>query len=208
MTAVVSDSTISDIFSGDLNTVSAQKIAEQRFLAETLEIANEQPDIQRSILIQPPRDLSISAAETLLNSLQQATTGKWIQPVPYGTVATATPTAGVSSTLAPYPASVSGNELQTLPDVNLIQSDLSELQKIIAPPDPYQSEFNAAILRSVSTQWRDQSQAGEDYQENTKLYLQSLLGSVTLLGKPNGVTLRAATRRPFRSPSSTACRKA
>jgi len=188
-TAVVADSTIADIFSGDLSTKSAQTMAEQRFLAETLEITDEQPQVQRSILIQPPRSMSASTAGALVTALQEAYAGKWIQPVTYGTVASATPTPGVSSTLAPYPANVRGNELQTLPDVDQIQADLNELQKIITPPDPYRSQFDAAILRSVSTQWRSQPQAGEDYQMNTQAYLTSLLNSVSILAKPNGVTL-------------------
>ena len=188
-TAVVADSTIADIFSGDLSTTSAQTMAEQRFLAETLQITEDQPEDQHSILVQPPRDMSASTADTLLTSLQEAVAGKWIQPVPYGTVASAKPTPGLSSALAPYPASVRGNELQTLPNVDLIQADLNELQKIITPPDPYRSAFNAAILRSVSTQWRDQQQAGQDYQANTQAYLTSLLNSVSILAKPTGVTL-------------------
>ncbi|QMU73479.1 DUF6049 family protein [Streptacidiphilus sp. P02-A3a] len=188
-TAVVADSTISDIFSGDLTTESEQTMAEQRFLAETLETTQEQPGVQRSILIQPPRDMSTSTADTLLASLQAAYAGKWIQPVSYGTVAAAKPTPDTNTTLAPYPASVRGNELPSLPDVSSIEADLNELQKIITPPDPYRAQFDAAILRSVSTQWRDQPQAGLDYQTNTQDYLTSLLNSVSILAKPTGVTL-------------------
>jgi len=188
-TAVVADSTISDIFSGNLTTKSAQTMAEQRFLAETLEITEDQPGVKHSILVQPPRDMSASTADALLASLQEATAGKWIQPESYGTVASATPTPGVGSTLAPYPSSVRQSELQTLPDVDLIESNLNQLQKIVTPPDPYRSQFNAAILRSVSTQWRAQPQAGQDYQTDTKDYLTSLVNSVSLLPKLNGVTL-------------------
>ncbi|QMU79885.1 hypothetical protein GXW83_33490 [Streptacidiphilus sp. PB12-B1b] len=187
-TAVVADSTISDIFSGDLTTKSAQTMAEQRFLAETLEITDEQPGLQRSILVQPPRTMSTSTADTLLASLEEAA-GKWIEPESYGTVAAAKPTPNVSSSLAPYSVQVRNSELQTLPDVMAIQDDLAELQKIITPPDPYGSQFDAAILRSVSTQWRGQPQAGEDYQSDTQAYLTGLLDSVSILGKPNGVTL-------------------
>ena len=186
-TAVVADSTISDIFSGDLTTTTAQTMAEQRFLAETLEITEQQPGLQRSILVQPPRTMSTSTADTLLASLQAA--DKWIKPVSYGTVAAAAPTPNVTTSMAPYPSSVRASELQTLPDVMAIEDDLDELQKIITPPDPYRSQFNAAILRSVSTQWRNQQQAGEDYQTNTQAYLTSLLDSVSILGKPSGVTL-------------------
>jgi hypothetical protein len=187
-TAVVADSTISDIFSGDLTTKTAQTMAEQRFLAETLEITDEQPGVQRSILVQPPRTMSTSTADTLLASLEEAS-GKWITPASYGTVAAATPTPNLSSSPAPYPSQVRDGELQTLPDVMTIQDDLNELQKIITPPDPYRSQFDAAILRSVSTQWREQPSAGVDYQSNTQSYLTSLLDSVGILKKPNGVTL-------------------
>ena len=187
-TAVVADSTISDIFSGNLSTKSAQTMAEQRFLAETLEITEELPNQQRSILIEPPRDMSPSTADTLMSSLVAAQGGKWIKTASFGTVAAATPTPGAGTSPAPYPSSLRSTELPTLPDVIGVQSDLDELTKILTPPNPYQGPFDAAILRSISTQWRDQVQAGTTYQTNTESYLSSLLLSVRIL-QPTGLAL-------------------
>ncbi len=187
-TAVVADSTISDIFSGNLSTKSAQTMAEQRFLAETLEITEELPNQQRSILIEPPRDMAPSTADTLMSSLVAAQSGRWIKTASFGTVAAAAPTPGAGTSPAPYPSSLRTTELPTLPDVMGVQSDLDELTKILTPPNPYQGPFDAAILRSISTQWRDQVQAGSTYQANTESYLSSLLTSVRIL-QPNGLAL-------------------
>ncbi|WP_034089355.1 DUF6049 family protein [Streptacidiphilus albus] len=187
-TAVVADSAISDIFSGNLSTQSAQTMAEQRFLAETLEITEELPNQQRSILIEPPRDMAPSTADTLMHALVAAQSGRWIKTASFGTVAAATPTPGAGTSPAPYPSSLRTTELPTLPDVMGVQSDLDELTKILAPPNPYQGPFDAAILRSISTQWRDQVTAGSTYQYNTESYLSSLLTSVRIL-QPTGLAL-------------------
>ena len=189
MTAVVADSTISNIFSGDLSTTSERVMAEQRFLAETLEITEERPEAAqpRAILIAPPRDMTASAADTLVAALQSAVSGKWIETVPYGTVAKATPTPGVGSTMTSYPSSVKGGEQQDLPDVVGVQSSLDELQKVIIPPNPYRAPFYAAILRSVSTAWRGQSQAGTDYLTNIREYMVALQGAVSI--RTDNITL-------------------
>jgi hypothetical protein len=190
MTAVVADSTISDIFSGDLSTTSEQVMAEQRFLAETLEITEELPNSSqpRTILIAPPRTMTASTADTLVDALQEAVAGKWIQPATYGEVAAAKPTPGVGTAMTPYPSSVSAGELSSLPNVAGVQNNLDELQKIVAPPDPYRAPFYASMLRSVSTQWRGQSQAGNDYLSNVQQYLATLQSAVAIIN-PGTITL-------------------
>jgi len=190
MTAVVADSTISDIFSGDLSTTSEQVMAEQRFLAETLEITEELPNSSqpRTILIAPPRTMDASTADTLVDALQEAVSGKWIQPATYGEVAGAKPTPGVGTAMTAYPSSVSAGELSSLPNVVGVQNNLDELQKIIAAPDPYRAPFYASMLRSVSTQWRGQSQAGNDYLSDVQQYLATLQSAVAIIN-PGNITL-------------------
>jgi hypothetical protein len=196
MTAVAADPTLSAIFSGDLSTPGAQTLAEQRFLAETLAITLEQPGIQRSILVQPPRDMSASTAHTLATALTDAMKpGTWATPASYASVAQAAPTKGAGSTVpAPsgYPAEARKNELtpDALSAVSGTQAKLAQLELILANPAPTRSAFSSAILRSVSTQWRDQSTLGANYQANTSAYLTSLHGKVAILPKPgNAITL-------------------
>ncbi|WP_370149549.1 DUF6049 family protein [Streptacidiphilus sp. EB129] len=183
VTAVAADSVLSSIFAGDLSSHSAQILAEQRFLAETLAITEERPSEQRDILVQPPRDMSASTAQTLANALKAAVDGKWATPVPYGTVEQAQPTKDAGTSIAAYPGAVASSQLSSdaLAQVAGVQQGLTQLEKILSRPDKLNAAFNGAVLRSVSTQWRDQGAAGEAYRDNTSSYLDSLQGAVSIL---------------------------
>lgn len=189
-TAVVADSTIDSIFAGDLSTQSAQALAEQRFLAETLAITLERPNDQRSILVMPPRDMTASTAQTLANSLSAAVNAKWAKAASYGEVASATPTPHAGSTVRPvsdYPSAARKNELSNdeLNAVTNTQDRLTDLGKIMSNPAPIRTAFSSAVLRSVSTQWRDQADKGTAYRQNATDYLNNLYGAVSILPKPN-----------------------
>ncbi|MEY9838517.1 DUF6049 family protein [Streptacidiphilus sp. EB103A] len=189
-TAVVADATIADIFAGDLSTQSAQVLAEQRFLAETLAITLEQPNNQRSILVMPPRDMTASTAQTLANSLGAAVTAKWAKAASYGEVASATPTPQAGTTVpsvSDYPSAARKNELTSddLTAVTGTQDKLTDLGKIMSNSAPIRTAFSSAVLRSVSTQWRDESAKGAAYRQNATAYLDNLYGAVSILPKPN-----------------------
>ncbi|TDU05261.1 hypothetical protein EDD99_3768 [Streptomyces sp. 846.5] len=189
-TAVVADATIADIFAGDLSTQSAQVLAEQRFLAETLAITLEQPNNQRSILVMPPRDMTASTAQTLANSVGAAVNAKWAKAASYGEVASATPTPQAGTTVpsvSDYPSAARKNELTSddLTAVTGTQDKLTDLGKIMSNSAPIRTAFSSAVLRSVSTQWRDESAQGTAYRQNANDYLDNLYGSVSILPKPN-----------------------
>ena len=194
-TAVAADPTLAAIFTGDLSTPSAQVMAEQRFLAETLSITLEQPSNQRSILVQPPRDMSASTAQVLARSLKDAVAGRWAAAASFGTVAAAAPTAGAGHTVpaaSAYPAAVRKSELDAgdLSAVSDTQAKLGELEKVLVNPATVRTAFSSAILRSVSTQWRDRPTAGEGYRTNAASYLMSLYGKISILRKPgDSITL-------------------
>ena len=190
-TAVAADPTLSAIFAGDLSSPSAQTLAEQRFLAETLAITLEQPSNQRSILVQPPREMSASTAQVLAASLKAAVAGSWAVPASFGSVAAAKPSAGAGHTVpspASYPASARRTELGAgeLFAVSDTEDKLGELEKILVNPATVRSAFSSAILRSVSTQWRGKSALGDSYRDNAAAYLMSLYSKVSILPKPGG----------------------
>lgn len=190
-TAVVADPTLAAIFTGDLSTPSAQTLAEQRFLAETLAIALEQPNLQRSILVQPPRDMSASTAQVLSDSLKAAVSGTWAKAAGFAAVAQAAPTRGAGRSVPPvsaYPASAKRTALDSsaLYAVSNTQDTLGELEKILVNPATVRTAFSSAILRSVSTQWRGHPAQGDAYRSNAANYLMNLYGKVTILPKPGG----------------------
>lgn len=190
-TAVAADPTLAAIFAGDLSSPSAQTMAEQRFLAETLAITLEQPNNQRSILVQPPRDMSASTAQVLAASLKAAVGGSWAKAATFGAVAQAAPSRGAGSTVPPvsaYPAAAKRTSLDSddLDAVSDTQATLGDLEKILVNPATVRTAFSSAILRSVSTQWRGRQELGNAYRNNAASYLMNLYGKVTILPKPGG----------------------
>lgn len=186
--AVVSDATLSGIFSGDLSTRQARTLAVQRFLAETLTITLEQPNEQRSILVMPQRNLSADAAGALAQALRQAGAGHWAVQATLGTVANA-PTDPQANTRVPavshYPRAVRATELTHwwLNRSLGTQSQLDLLMRILSSPERVRDPFNKAILRSMSTAWRTDRVAGRGYRDGVWGYLQTLSSAVRLVQK-------------------------
>ncbi len=193
-TAVVADSTVSGLFQSDLNTAQGQFQAHQRYLAETLEITLQQPNLPRTLLVLPPRELTVNTAQTLADSLQAADGGKWTTAATLATVAAA-PADPKANSSVPSPASypgelrrseLTGADFQTVSDM---QVHVDQLLRILTDPQRVSSPFSAAMVRSVSTAWRDNHQAGADFRANTGKYLQQLTDAVAIPTKSQVITL-------------------
>ncbi|MGW2400224.1 DUF6049 family protein [Kitasatospora sp. NPDC001664] len=186
-TAVVADPTISNLFQQDLSTPAAQSAAIQRFLAETVTVNHQRPD-PRTLLVLPPRNLGGVAAETLAKAVAAAQQGGWTKLVKLDTVAT-TPADRNANGAVPapgdYPQHLRAGELtrETLAQVMGIQGKLDQLLFILTQPQRVRGPFNAAMVRSMSTQWRDQGPAGSTYRAGVQNYLDGLIGAVKLTPK-------------------------
>lgn len=193
-TGVVADATISGLFQSDLSNASSKVAAEQRFLAETLAVTLEQPNSQRNLLVMPPRELTAATAQTLATSLQAAQDGKWAATATLDTVAAA-PADPKADTSVPsggsYPGWLRTTELSTgdLGAVSEMQPHVDQLARILTLPQRVSSPFSAAMLRSVSTEWRTQQKAGQDFRTNTQEYLAQLTNAVAIAPKSRVVTL-------------------
>jgi hypothetical protein len=199
-TAVVADSTIASIFSGDLTTAAAQTEAVQRFLAETLMITLEQPSVaQRAILVMPPRNLSTNGAQVLAEGLQDAVQGKWAQGASLQSITSSTDPAA-NRTVPPvsaYPASARSGELSNndLTSVMAVDGELETLKEILTRTYRVTEPFGYARSRSLSTAWRSDQAAGQSYRSATQDYASSLLGAVHLLPKAGSLTLTGTDGR-------------
>lgn len=198
-TAVVADSTIAGILSGDLSTAGAQTQAVQRLLAETLMITLEEPSVQRSILVMPPRSLSADGAQVLSEALQDAVQGKWAQGASLKSI-TAAGTADVNRTVpapASYPAAARSGELSNaaLGAVIGVDSTLNTLKEILTRTYRVTDPFGAARARSLSTAWRSAQNAGNAYRASTQTYADTLLQAVRLLPKSGSLTLTGTSGR-------------
>ncbi|WP_405012326.1 DUF6049 family protein [Kitasatospora sp. NBC_01539] len=186
-TAVVADATLSSLFQGDLNTDAAQSLATQRFLAETLTITGQRPDNQRNLLVMPSRTMTVGTAEALAGALTAASQPNgWVAPTRLDTVAAApADPAANSSVPGSYPDELRGSELNgaSLNAVMGVQKGLDQLLVILTQPQRVRGPFNAAMVRSVSTQWRDHAEEGTAYRDGVQSYLVNLTAAVRVPAK-------------------------
>ncbi|MDH6134604.1 hypothetical protein P3T37_004008 [Kitasatospora sp. MAA4] len=193
-TAVVADSTVSALFQNDLKTPQSRTAAEQRFLAETLEVTLQEPNVPRTMLVMPPRDLTVASAQTLADSLAAAQSGKWTSPATLDNVTAAAADARANTSVPgadSYPGNLRGTELSTkdLASVAEMQQNVDRLVRILSLPQRVSSPFSAAMLRSVSTEWRTQQKTGQDFRLNATAYLAQLTDAVAITPKSSVVTL-------------------
>jgi hypothetical protein len=193
-TAVVADGELADIFAGDLSTQAEQTAAVQLFLAQTLAISREQPNQQRDIVVQPPRNLSAASAQTLIRALTAAQRGAWVQPVDLTTVVQAGASDGANKHVPSpqsYPAAVRGSELSpnNIQELQLTEAGLTQLQRILTRPDRLREPFSAAMVRSVSTGWRADQVSATSYTGDMYYYMTSLQGAVRIIPKTSDVVV-------------------
>ncbi|WP_370091648.1 DUF6049 family protein [Streptacidiphilus sp. MAP12-20] len=192
MTAVVADGALAKIFAGDLSSKSAQTAATQQFLAETLAITQERPDQQRFVLVQPPRQMSTATAQTLATALTDAQSGKWVSPTDLKSVVQAGATPGANTSVPQsYPAQLRSTEISADAFDGLLRSGerLAWLEQILTRPDRLREPFSAAMVRSVSTAWRENASAGSDYRQSMGGYVSTLGVAVKILPKATDVVV-------------------
>ncbi|MFJ2862805.1 DUF6049 family protein [Kitasatospora sp. NPDC087314] len=180
--AVVADETVSGLFQTDLTTPQAQTQATQRFLAETYTITHEQPQNQRGLLVMPPREMTVSTAKVLAGALQTAS-DKWLSPVKLDTLAQASPDPKATTAVpaaTDYPAQARASELSAddLSKTDGIQHDLDTLMRVLTLPQRVRGPFSAAMVRSLSTEWRTNASAGSSYRDGVTDYLDELTKAV------------------------------
>ena len=141
--------------------VAAQAAAfttEQQFLAETAMIVGEAPNVQRSVIIAPPRrwDPAGGVAQQLL----QETAAPWLQPVSLASLATGKPGPGAVQRRQPPQSQVSGRELRPslMHKLKELRTQIDLQASILSPRPP--DYLGAAVASVESSAWRD-SRAGQ-----------------------------------------------
>ncbi len=187
-TAVVADSTVSELFQSDLNTPQVRSAAVQRFLAETFVITHQEPNNPRGLLVMPPRTLTVNSAKALAEALNTSRTGQWTAPAKLDAVAQAAadPKAnGAVPSATDYPAEARASELSAdaLTQTMDVQRDLDLLMRVLTQPQKVRGPFGAAMARSVSTEWRPEGPAGDSYRTGVTKYLAELSKQIRLVEK-------------------------
>ncbi|WP_329134128.1 DUF6049 family protein [Streptomyces sp. NBC_01476] len=195
-TAVVADAQLSGAFSGSLSDGRAEA-AVQNFVAQTLMITMQAPNRQRSLLVAPQRVPSIAQAQAMAQAIEQIDSSPWAELVSFDTVAKAAPDSRANHQVPParaYPKALSRHQLpqDTFPSLRDIQQRLNNFVGILTIQDRVTVPFRNAMLRAVSTGWRDDPRNTSDpsdpenpagFRNSIDQYLDDLTGAVHVLKK-------------------------
>ncbi|MEP6463527.1 MAG: DUF6049 family protein [Frankiaceae bacterium] len=181
--ALVSDPTLDELVAADPTASGGVRLAEQRFLAETMLITAEKPAVSRSIVIAPPRHWAPPAAwaATLLRDSAQV---PWLRPA---RIADLQPPPGASGR-GPlrYPATAERAELPravfTARDgVAELEAKLDTFQEILTNQETAGiPALDRALLRCQSAAWRTSPGAGQALRVATRQALRDLVGKVRI----------------------------
>lgn len=150
---VMYDAGLSDIVSQSTSAPGDRVLAEQRFLAETAMITNEQPNIARTVVIAPSRHWSPNPAFAA-KVLEWTDTAPWLKPARVDQIAKAAPKQQFK--YAGYPESYQDYELGRtyLAEVKKIGLRATHFGNVL---DPRSFPYEKAVLRLESASWRGSS---------------------------------------------------
>ncbi|OIV37226.1 hypothetical protein BIV57_11945 [Mangrovactinospora gilvigrisea] len=190
----VADSAIGSILSRDLSTPASRAEAVQEILAQTLMVTMEAPSKQRTLLIVPPRRMTTDQATVLAEALKAADKGGWIDPISLKQLQQTAPdpsAPGRVPSASAYPSSLRATELSsaTLGQVATVNAQLQDMVRILTAPQRVTGPFNGAMMRTVSTAWREDPSGERAFEKETNDYLDDLAGAVRIAPKSSTITL-------------------
>ncbi len=180
-TAVVSDTVLASLFRPDLDSAGARTLAVQHFLSETLTIAHQEPEHPRGLLVLPPRSLSVGSAQALHDAVKAAAGSGWVAPQSLRKVAEQKPDPAANASVPEgYPREATADELsaEELSATMQLQDGVDQLMMILTEPERVRGPFSAAMVRAMSTEWRDQPKTGTEYRRGVRTYLDNLKSAV------------------------------
>ena len=213
VTALVADEVLSRLVEPDPSAPGWQgeRLAEQRWLAETAVIAAERPGQSRTLVVAPRRraDLLPSLAANAI-----ADTGRlpWLCGVPLAAAAAGVEQcATLPDTQGPAPAEDAAVLRSTVPDVRALASsfvrDIAQVRRaadqlteqVLVPDSDAAKDTKARLLRArgraSSTAWRDRPAQGRRMLELLQQDVETLRSRITLVGGPALLTGRSGTIR-------------
>lgn len=180
---LLADAPVSALVASPADTATDVLLARQRFLAETLLHALENPNAPRLLVIAPPRrwDPSGLWADELVTAMRRAT---WLNPVSLDeavrpsapTVERVAPTVPTASLERQLPASMVLAAGQALTDNRRLGAILTHPRQLSAP-------IEDALFTSVSTAWRADLPAAEASQGATLDRLSSQRSRVRIVSQ-------------------------
>ncbi|HTJ67224.1 MAG TPA: DUF6049 family protein [Actinospica sp.] len=187
---VVGDTGLDAIMSGDSADKTYVKagsnsslLAGQRLLAQTALIAEEEPNLSRSIMLTLPRDAATSAAD--MGTLKVLQSASWITSSGLSSLLKQSADANASTGTPARSSAVAGTDLTSsqLSSALDLQSQLKLYQSILTKSDTTTAGFADAVLRTVSTGWRGNSKGWQTFESAVSSRLSSQTGLVYLIPK-------------------------
>ncbi|MCO5995101.1 DUF6049 family protein [Actinoallomurus rhizosphaericola] len=168
------DDTLSKVLAAEADEPGGVALTEQRFLAETAMITNEQPANPRSVVIVPPRRWSPGPA--LARDLLKFTAhAPWMRPTQLGTVAKQR--RPEPRTFLPQKGST-GLSKHYLKPVKDLRREAWRFDMIFQPPA---SGFSLGVLRVESSAWGDQTRTGLTLRQTLENRLRADQGEIKVL---------------------------
>jgi len=189
--ALLTDHILDGVVDAGAADPTVQRLAVQRFLAETLMIQAEQPFLPRTIVVAPDRRWAPSATYA---AALASDTGKvpWITPVGLSTASTTVEAPKLARAALRYPsqarhAELSGDYLSGVADV---KQDADEFAAILTPGDPSARAFDDGILRTLSSAWRSDPGTAYEFRQRVNDALATTMKKVHIASAPDSfVTL-------------------
>lgn len=177
---MLTDPFISDAVTAGSVTGADPELDLQRFLAETLMVQAEAPTESRSLIVAPSRRWSPNGtyAKELL-----ADTGNvpWLAPVTLQHILDSPPGDDERGPLS-YPSSAKHDELSRdyLGQVTALTHSISEFASILPTNGAATHPYNVAVLRALSSAWRQDPEAGDTQFAAIKHSIDAAMESVHL----------------------------
>jgi hypothetical protein len=200
ISALVADAGLSTLFEGDMTRTAAALQAQQQLLAQTLAITLQEPANQRSIVLAPQRMPTTAQARAMAAALQALSDDAgWVEFTGLSEAARAEPDPRANQQVpaaSAYPERLRSQELPTsaFHQMRETQRTLDDFAVILTRQDRVTVPYGNAIRREMSTSWRGDEEAGEEYREELQEDLIALTEQVHLIQKsPITLSGRSAT---------------
>ncbi|MFW6692591.1 DUF6049 family protein [Streptomyces sp. MAR4 CNX-425] len=187
-TAVVADAQLSRAFEGDMSRAETFSLAIQEFLAQTLVTTQQQPNMQRSLVVAPQRTPTLGQAQAMAEAISDLDTSTWMTPLNLSSAAVEPPDPAANRTVpgtGAYPKRLRKQEIpreaferirDTGQQLDMFSDILDDSRRVTVP-------FGNALRREMSTQWRGRKAEAEAFRREVQDYLADITSEVQLIDK-------------------------
>jgi len=194
--AVLTDSTLTSMLNTSTSVDGGVRVAEQRFLAETMLVTEQRPGVGSSVVIAPPRDWNPTDgfATTLL---MDSATMPWLQGANVGQVADQT-ADGVPRQSLVYAAAASAAEIpgEDLLPIAALRARLVAFSAVLgsSTTEPFINTSSIAILRAESAGLRTDLARAATIRAAVQAQLDAEIANVYIV-KPGLITLTSRKQK-------------